>query len=116
MIRLEPLASHARLARVYDGDPVDPMAPYVATFVIEWAPDDARALWVKGFSGRLTRRTLRELLTMLVDLGVHTVLARRADGHVLPLGQVGEDGITRISVAQLQERFARPGASDWVEL
>ena len=116
MIRLEPLKGAASIARVYDDPDPGPMAPYCATFVAEWDTEDARFLWIKSLTGSLTRRTLRELVTLLVDLGVHTVLAKRAEGHVLPLGVTDEHGITRINVARLAERFAQQGASNWIDL
>lgn len=116
-IRLEGIKGLGQIARVYDCVEPEPMAPFCATFVLEW--QDARTVWIKAMHGRLTRHTLRELVRTLIDLGAHTVLARRADGHVLPCGQVDADGITRIRVADLAdlaERFARPGASGWADL
>ena len=113
-IVLEKLTGVAYIARMYDDEHPAPLAPFVASAVFEWvAPRD---LWIKAFSGRLTRRTLRDLLTKLVELGVHTVLARRADGHILPLGVTDAEGVTRIRVADLSARFSRQGASDWVDL
>ena len=113
-IRLEVIKGLGQIARVYDCVDPAPMAPFCATFVLEWA--DARTVWIKAMHGRMPRRTLRELVVQLVELGAHTVLAMRAEGRVLPCGATGDDGITRISVAELAERFARPGASDWMPL
>lgn len=113
-IKLERIKGLGEIARVYDCVEPEPMAPFCGVFVLEW--EDARTVWIKAMLGRLTRRTLRELVQTLVDKGAWTVLARRAEGRVLPLGVLGEDGITRIRVADLAERFARPGASDWVDL
>lgn len=115
-IHLERIQGLGQIARVYDCAEPAPMAPYCATFVLEWSADDARAVWIKAMHGRLTRRTLRELAVLLVDLGVHTVLAHRADGHALPLGEEGADGIVRIDMARVSERLARPGGSAWADL
>lgn len=113
MIRLEFLPPGSQLARVSPPGSAGDMPEVSAVFCLHWDMADPRALWIKGFKGSMTRQGLRVLLTKLVDLQVHTVLAIRADGHVLPLGVVGPDGVTRISVQQLVDRFAKPGASDW---
>ena len=112
-IRLERIHGTASIARVYDEADPAPMANFCASFVAEW--DGPRELWIKALQGRMTRRTLRELVTLLVEMGVHTVLARRAEQHVLPLGVVGDDGVTRIRVSDLAARFAKRGASDWID-
>ena len=113
-IRLEAIKGLGFLARVYDCVEPEPMAPYCATFVLEW--QGPREVWIKGMHGRLTRHTLREIVAKLVEIGAHTVLAQRAEGRVLPCGVVGEDGVTRIRVADLANRFASKGASGWVDL
>lgn len=113
-IKLERLHGAAYIARMYEAEHPAPLAPFVASAVFEWS--GPRELWIKAFVGKLTRRTLRDLLATLVDLQVHTVLARRADGHLLPLGTTDAAGITRIRVAELSARFSRQGASDWVDL
>jgi len=58
----------------------------------------------------LSRRTLRELLCLLVDLGVHTVhtvRAQRAEGHVLP----GERQVGDITRAELMDCLGRMDAA-----
>ena len=113
-ILLEHIEGDGHIARVYDGEPAA-MAPYSATFIMERV--GPRTCWIKALSGKLTRRTLRELVQLLVEHGVHTVLALRADGHALPgVTHVDEAGVHHIDVVALSHRFARPGASDWVEL
>lgn len=113
-IRLEVLEGPAKLARFYDSPDPEPMAPFTATCVLEWS--GPREAWVKGMTGRLTRRTVREFVNLLVSLAVHTVVARRGEGHVLPGGVAGDDGTVRIDVGQLADRFARAGASQWADL
>lgn len=113
-VRLETIEGPAQLARFYDCDDPDAMAPYEASCVLEWS--GPREVWVKGMTGRLTRRTVREFVNLLVSLGVRTVVARRAEGHVLPGGVDSDDGTVRIDVGQLADRFSRAGASQWADL
>ena len=113
-VRLETIEGPAQLVRFYDCDEPDALAPYEASCVLEWS--GPREAWVKGMTGRLTRRTVREFVNLLVSLAVHTVVARRGEGHVLPGGVAGDDGTVRIDVGQLADRFARAGASQWADL
>lgn len=113
-VRLESIEGPAQLARFYDCDEPDDLAPYEASCVLEWS--GPREVWIKGMTGRLTRRTVREFVNLLVSLAVRTVVARRAEGHVLPGGVASEDGTVRIDVGQLADRFARAGASQWADL
>lgn len=112
-ITLESIHGAAQIARVYETDPAGTMPPIDAVCVLEW--EAPRIVWVKALKGRLSRRTLRELLCLLVDLGVHTVRAQRAEGHVLPGGVDQGDGTVRIDVRALAHRFASPGASGWAD-
>lgn len=108
MIRLEHLPPGSQLARVSAPGAGDHMPPIDAVFVLHADPVEPGAVWVKGFKGQMCRATLRELLAKLVELGIDTVLATRAEGHVLPLGAMGADGVVRISVAELRQRFGGP--------
>lgn len=113
-IRLEAVKGPVRIARVYASDNPGPMDPYVASFVLEW--QGAREVWIKALQGRMGRREWRAVLQLAVSLGVHTILAKRAPGHVLPLATPREDGTLAMDVRALSHRFATPGSSDFVDL
>ncbi len=104
-VRIERLHGDAHILRVYEADDGSAHPPYVASAVLEWV--DARTAWIKALQGSLTRSLLRELLQLLVDRGVHVILAERADGHGLPFGELGHDGVIRIRVQDLAHRLAR---------
>lgn len=114
MIELEALKDGDLLARVHKGD--TPAAGFPAVFVISPSADGTEAM-IKGLHGRMDRKGWREMLQILIDLNVKTLLSLRKDGHSVPLGTVGDDGITRTSVAELAERFQAPNAAtDWAPL
>jgi len=113
-IRLETVKGPVRIARVYGSDDPGPMDPYIASFVLEW--DDARTVWIKALQGRMGRREWRSVLQLAVSLGVHTILAKRAPGHMLPLATPREDGTLAMDVRALSHRFATPGSSNFVDL
>lgn len=104
MIRLEPIVGRAFLARVYAEDDPGPMAQFGATFVLECGVEPG-TMWIKGMQGRITRRDIRDLVRHLHDLGVHTALAKRVEGHTLPFGVAGEDGTVRMSVLEAAKRW-----------
>lgn len=113
-ILLETPKGPVRVARVYATDKPGPLDPYVASFVLEW--QGARVVWIKALQGRMGRREWRAVLQLAVDLGVHTILAKRAPGHVLPLATEREDGALAMDVRALSHRFASPGSSNFVGL
>lgn len=113
-IRLEAVKGPARIARVYATDNPGPMDPYVATFVLEW--QGVREVWVKALSGKMGRREWRAVLQLAVDLGIHTILAKRAPGHILPMAVEREDGTLAMDVRALSHRFATPGSSNFIDL
>src|SRR5574343_1553916 len=85
-LRLERIAGAAQIVRVYEAAQPAPMAPYIASFVLEWPLDgDQRSVWIKAMQGRMPPSALRELALLLIEKGVRFVLAKRAEGHVLPL-------------------------------
>ena len=115
MIRREVIRGHAQIARVYPGAEAGPSAAYIASYIIEWV--SPREAWIKAFKGVMTRTMFREVLTDLIALEIHTILARRGDCHRLwKLGTEGEDGITYVDVRALAHRFASPGTSNWIDL
>ena len=81
------------------------MAKFVAACVLQPDANDRRDVWIKGFSGRVNRALLRQLAAELDNRHVRDVLAMRVEGHVLPFGVTGADGITRISVSEARERW-----------
>lgn len=113
-ITLTPVKGSAQIARVYNGGEVVGKPPIDVVFLIEW--EGPRVAWIRGAKGKFTRQTLRELLALLVSLGIHTIKAERGDGHVLPASFVDEAGVSHVDIPALAHRFATPGASSWADI
>lgn len=108
-VRVETIKGLGQIVRLYDCAEPGERGQFCAVCVLEWA--DPRTLWVKGLHGRLTRLMMRELVQLIVTLGASMVLAYRTEGKGLPCGVLGDDGVVRVMVADLVERFTRDGAS-----
>lgn len=102
MLRHELITSQIRL---YNIETDDPFATYDAICTVVW--ESPGIIWIKGFHGELSRRTLRDLLRFLVENKITTIKAHRSLSKSLP-GIVHREGTyVEINVADLALRAAK---------
>ena len=100
MIRHERVCS---LLRMFNADAPHPFEPYDAIVTVLWEADP-HTIWLQGFHGKVGPRIIWQLHAWLVAAGITTVKAHRADGHLLPGGVLGADGVTTIDIAAITRR------------
>lgn len=96
-----------------DAEPA-PMADFDASCLLVW--DSPQVVQIRMLKGSLSRKLLRELVDWLDAMRIEHVRARRADGRLLPLGELQPDGSYIVDVRRLVERFMSKGASDFAPL
>jgi hypothetical protein len=102
MLRHELTTSQIRF---YNIQTDDPFATYDAICTVVW--ESPGVIWIKGFHGDLSRRTLRDLLRFLVENKITTIKAHRSLAKSLP-GITHRDGTyVELSVADLALKAAR---------
>jgi hypothetical protein len=89
--------------RFYNEPTDDPFAQYDAICSLVW--ETPTVLWIKGLHGDLTRKTLRDLLSFLVENGIQTVKAHRSAGRTLPGLKTRNGQFAEVSVTDLANRF-----------
>lgn len=90
--------------RMFSAARPDPAADFDASCMLIW--QTPTVVWVRLLKGALTRALMAELLQWLQAQGVHTVLARRVDGRVLPMGRKRADGTYEIDLPALAARVS----------
>ncbi len=95
MIRVTPLTSTVRF---YDSEQPGPWDAYVAICTLVW--ESARAVWIVGLHGKVTRAHLRALARDLCAAGVDVVKAHRDPAKRLPWGRAVGDHV-EIEVAEI---------------
>ncbi len=76
--------------------------PYDAVATLIWI--DEQTVWMKAFHGKLSRKLLRDLLRLLINLNVKTLRAQRAEGHTIPGAIDLGDGLYELDVGRLAAR------------
>lgn len=100
MLKHEPVVTAIRF---FQKDAPHASIPYFASVVLTW--ETPHVVWMQMFNGKLERKDLRDLLQWLVDNEIRLVKAKRIEGHMLPCGEVNEDGVTSIDVQKLATRL-----------
>lgn len=79
MLRYEPAVG---ILRFYpeDTDPNDPDAPYEASCTVIW--ESPGVIWLKGLSGRFTRKHLVSIIKFGLENNIHLVKSYRNSGKL----------------------------------
>lgn len=103
-VRIEPLVSECRI--FYEDNPGD-HDPYQLTCNILWLHNEPGAVIISMHTAGQphTRKTIWALVKALLDAGVTTVYATRADGHVLPRSVQLEDGRWKLDLLPYKDKL-----------
>lgn len=101
MIRFEPVAS---ILRFYPEQTENPLAEFTASCTLVY--ESASVVWIKGLTGSLSRKNLRELLRFLLDNKIDLVKTIRANSS-LPYATKVVDNYCEIDIANNREKFEK---------
>lgn len=101
MVREEVTVS---ILRFYEHDTDDPLAKYTAVCTLLWESSDV--VWVKGMSGTLSRKNLRQFLQFLRDKKVRLIKSTRAGGS-LPFATKISGNYCEVDLHARKEEFDR---------
>lgn len=116
MVRIQemPPGTKSGVARSYATANPGPFEDYKWLFMLNWNPDcPNKDVWIHGFMGVATRRSLREMLDKLTEMGFLRMRALRKDGHLLPKAKQLPDGTWVIVIADF---FGEPANSSLMPL
>lgn len=102
MIRHELQISQIRF---YNTETDDPFATYDAICTVVW--ESASVIWIKGFHGDLTRKTMRDLLKFLITNKIATVKAHRSVERSLPGISFRDGTYVELDVAELAAKVSK---------
>lgn len=105
MITLQPIVPPAYAIRICpDAVPGQEMPDFVGSGVLEVGWIDCTTAKLLALNAELTRPLMRELVRVLRERGIETLLSKRKDSHTIPCSVLRPDGYYETDLIKLAAR------------